>query len=84
MWQSMDGNGRWGKKRWLTRSQGHFAGAQTMQKVIDASIEFNINILTLFAFSSENWTRPKDEVNYLMDLPVKFFKKKLPDLVKKG
>lgn len=80
----MDGNGRWGKKRGLTRSQGHFAGAKTMEKIIDASIELNISILTLFAFSSENWTRPKDEVNYLMDLPIKFFNQKLPDFMKKN
>ncbi|MFC4024659.1 isoprenyl transferase [Oceanobacillus longus] len=80
----MDGNGRWGKKRGLTRSQGHYAGAQAMQKIIDASIEFDIKILTLYAFSSENWTRPKDEINYLMYLPVKFFKQKLPEFMERN
>lgn len=80
----MDGNGRWGKKRGLTRSEGHFAGAQTMQKVIDASIELDIKILTLYAFSSENWSRPKDEVNYLMYLPIKFFNQKLPEFMKRN
>jgi undecaprenyl diphosphate synthase len=80
----MDGNGRWGKKRGLTRSQGHYAGAQAMEKVIDASIDLGIKILTLYAFSSENWSRPKDEVNYLMELPVKFFKKKLPGFMKRN
>lgn len=79
----MDGNGRWGKRRGLTRSQGHYAGAQAMEKIIDASIDLGIKILTLYAFSSENWSRPKDEVNYLMDLPVKFFKKKLPGFMKR-
>src|SRR5690625_5533343 len=62
----MDGNGRWGKQRGLTRSEGHYAGTQAMEKVIDGCIDFNIQILTLYAFSSENWARPKDEVNYLM------------------
>lgn len=80
----MDGNGRWGKKRGLTRSQGHYAGAQTMQRIIDASIELGIEILTLYAFSSENWSRPNDEVNYLMHLPVKFLKQKLPEFMKRN
>lgn len=80
----MDGNGRWGKKRGLTRSQGHYAGAQAMQRIIDASIELGIDILTLYAFSSENWSRPKDEVNYLMHLPVKFLKQKLPEFMKRN
>ncbi|MFD1037776.1 isoprenyl transferase [Virgibacillus byunsanensis] len=80
----MDGNGRWGKTRGLTRSEGHYAGAKTMQKIIDACIELGVNVLTLYAFSSENWSRPKDEVNYLMQLPVKFFKQKLPEFMKRN
>lgn len=80
----MDGNGRWGKERGLTRSEGHFAGVQTMEKIIDASIELGIDILTLYAFSSENWSRPKDEVNYLMYLPIKFFNQKLPEFMKRN
>jgi undecaprenyl diphosphate synthase len=80
----MDGNGRWGKERGLTRSQGHYAGAQAMEKIIDASIELDIKILTLYAFSSENWSRPKDEVNYLMNLPVKYLKQKLPEFMKRN
>src|SRR5690625_7439702 len=55
-----------------------------MERVIDACIELDIRILTLYAFSSENWSRPKDEVNYLMYLPVKFFKKKLPEFMKRN
>lgn len=81
---TMDGNGRWGKMRGLTRSEGHYAGAQTMEKVIDACIDLNVKILTLYAFSSENWSRPKEEVNYLMYLPVKFFKQKLPIFMEKN
>ncbi|MFA1819348.1 isoprenyl transferase [Virgibacillus oceani] len=80
----MDGNGRWGKERGLTRSQGHYAGAQAMEKIIDASIELDIKILTLYAFSSENWSRPKNEVNYLMNLPVKYLKQKLPEFMKRN
>ncbi|MFD1851691.1 isoprenyl transferase [Oceanobacillus bengalensis] len=80
----MDGNGRWGEKRGLSRSEGHFAGVQAMEKIIDACFDMNIKILTLYAFSSENWNRPKDEVNYLMYLPIKFFKQKLPIFMEKN
>lgn len=81
---TMDGNGRWGKLKGFTRSKGHYEGAKTMEKVIDACIEFGVEIVTLYAFSSENWSRPKDEVNYLMNLPVRFFSQKLPIFMKKG
>lgn len=80
----MDGNGRWGKERGLTRSEGHYAGTKAMEKVIDACIDFEIEVLTLYAFSSENWARPKDEVNYLMYLPIKFFNQKLPEFMKRN
>lgn len=80
----MDGNGRWGKAQGLTRSEGHFAGTKAMEKVIDACIDFKISILTLYAFSSENWSRPKDEVNYLMYLPIKFFNQKLPEFMRRN
>lgn len=80
----MDGNGRWGKKRRLIRSEGHYAGTKRMEEIIDASIELGIKVLTLYAFSSENWSRPTDEVNYLMDLPVRFFNKKLPEFMRRN
>ncbi|KOP82729.1 UDP pyrophosphate synthase [Bacillus sp. FJAT-21945] len=80
----MDGNGRWGKNRGLTRSQGHFAGSKAMENIIDASLEIGIRILTLYAFSTENWTRPKEEVNYLMDLPARYLNEKLPEFMRKG
>ncbi|MFD2446463.1 isoprenyl transferase [Bacillus sp. CGMCC 1.16607] len=80
----MDGNGRWGNLRGLTRSQGHFAGSQTMEKIIYTSLELGIKVLSLYAFSTENWKRPKDEVQYLMDLPTQFFKEKLPDFMKRN
>ncbi|WP_368653813.1 isoprenyl transferase [Ornithinibacillus sp. 4-3] len=81
---TMDGNGRWGKERGKTRSEGHYAGAQTMEHIIEASRDLGIKILTLYAFSSENWKRPLEEVNYLMFLPIKFFKQKLPIFMKKN
>jgi len=80
----MDGNGRWGKNRGLTRSEGHYAGVKAMEKVIDACIDYQIKALTLYAFSTENWSRPKDEVSYLMFLPIKFFHQKLPEFMKRN
>lgn len=80
----MDGNGRWGKQHGLTRSGGHYAGVQAMEKVIDASIDAKLEVLTLYAFSSENWSRAKEEVNYLMRLPIRFFKQKLPEFMKRN
>ncbi|AST91887.1 isoprenyl transferase [Sutcliffiella cohnii] len=79
----MDGNGRWGKRRGLTRSQGHYAGSKAMERIIDASLELGIKVLTLYAFSTENWKRPKDEVNYLMDLPARYLTEKLPEFMEK-
>jgi len=69
----MDGNGRWATKRMLPRSAGHYAGMMTMRKIIRACYEKNIKCLTLYAFSTENWTRPEDEVSYLVNLPKLFF-----------
>ena len=80
----MDGNGRWGKAHGMTRSQGHYAGVQAMEKVIDGSIVNGIEVLTLYAFSSENWSRSKEEVNYLMRLPIRFFKQKLPAFMRRN
>lgn len=80
----MDGNGRWGKTRGMSRSQGHYAGAQTMERIIGSAQEQEVDILTLYAFSSENWSRPRDEVNYLMHLPVKFFQQKLPEFIRRN
>ncbi len=64
----MDGNGRWAKKRLMPRIAGHSAGAETVRKVIQSCIDKKIEVLTLFAFSSENWKRPEKEVSRLMDL----------------
>lgn len=81
---TMDGNGRWGKAKGFTRSKGHYEGAKTMEKIIDDCMELGVEIVTLYAFSSENWSRPTEEVNYLMQLPVRFFKQKLPIFMEKN
>lgn len=64
----MDGNGRWAKKRFLPRVAGHRAGVEAARNVVKACAKKNINVLSLFAFSSENWRRPSQEVGYLMEL----------------
>ncbi len=66
----LDGNGRWAKKRFLPRIAGHRAGVKTVHKIVEACAKRNIQALTLFAFSSENWRRPRQEVGLLMDLFV--------------
>lgn len=66
----MDGNGRWAKKRFLPRVAGHKRGVETVRAMVKACIERGVEYLTLFAFSSENWRRPKDEVSFLMGLFV--------------
>src|SRR5699024_11939082 len=76
--------GRWGVVHGLSRSEGHYAGVEAMENVIDASIQVGIEALTLYAFSTENWSRAKDEVKYLMYLPVKFFEAKVPEFMRRN
>ena len=76
----MDGNGRWAKKRLQPRVFGHKAGMDALQKVTLQAAELGVKILTVYTFSTENWTRPKDEVNFIMNLPVEFFDKYVPTL----
>lgn len=64
----MDGNGRWAKKRLMPRAAGHKAGVETVRRVVECCVEKGIQVLSLFAFSSENWRRPEQEVSYLMSL----------------
>lgn len=78
----MDGNGRWAKRRGLPRHFGHQAGVEAMRRVIEASKEFGLEAITLYAFSTENWTRPRDEVDFLMRLPIEYIRKDLPSLMK--
>ncbi len=74
----MDGNGRWAKKRFLPRTAGHKAGAKSVRRIIENCVKHKIAALTLFAFSSENWQRPADEVNALMSLFIEHLQKEIP------
>ena len=80
----MDGNGRWGLKYKSSRNEGHKAGLKTVEKIIKESIKQNINFLTLYAFSTENWNRPKKEVNYLFNLLENFLLTKIDNLHKQN
>ena len=80
----MDGNGRWGLKYKNSRNAGHKVGLNTVEKIIKKSIKYNIKFLTLFAFSTENWKRPKKEVNYLFNLLENFLLSKIDDLHKQN
>jgi undecaprenyl diphosphate synthase len=80
----MDGNGRWGLKYKGSRNEGHKAGLNTVEKIIKESIKQKINFLTLYAFSTENWNRPKNEVNYLFNLLESFLLNKIEDLHKQN
>ena len=79
----MDGNGRWGLKHKKSRNAGHKAGLSVVETVIKETIKNNIKYLTLFAFSTENWKRPKKEINYLFSLLETFLKNKIYELHKK-
>lgn len=76
----MDGNGRWAKKRGLPRIAGHKEGINAIQEAVRAATKYNIETLTLFAFSTENWKRPKREVEFIMKLPKQFLDIYLPEL----
>ena len=78
----MDGNGRWGLKNKNSRNAGHRAGLNTVEKIIKETIKNNIKFLTLYAFSTENWKRPKKEINFLFNLLENFLKEKLEELNK--
>lgn len=78
----MDGNGRWATRQHLPRIAGHKAGMNTVKKIAIAASDLGIKVLTLYAFSTENWKRPESEVSYLMKLPIRFFNTFVPNLVK--
>jgi undecaprenyl diphosphate synthase len=80
----MDGNGRWAKKRGLPRIAGHHSGMKTVKKITIAADEIGVKILTLYAFSTENWSRPRDEIDYLMKLPQQFLSLELNELIEKN
>ena len=76
----MDGNGRWGLKYKNSRNEGHKSGLITVEKIIKESVKYNIKFLTLYAFSTENWKRPKTEIKYLFNLLENFLENKMEDL----
>ena len=80
----MDGNGRWAKSRNLPRQMGHKAGVETIRKIIKEADKLGIKYMTLYAFSTENWKRPKDEVSALMKLLVTYLKQEIDELHEKG
>lgn len=76
----MDGNGRWAKKRMQPRVFGHKAGMEALQEVTIAAKNMGVQVLTVYAFSTENWTRPEEEVKFIMHLPVEFYDRFVPEL----
>ena len=80
----MDGNGRWGKKRGKSRKFGHSNGVKVIEKVVKFSIKLKIPILTFYTFSTENWKRPKTEINFLFQLINNYFFKEINNLLKKN
>lgn len=79
----MDGNGRWARKRGLPRIAGHHTGMKTVKRIVMEADRLGVKYLTLYAFSTENWKRPKDEVDFLMKLPQQFLEIELEELVEK-
>lgn len=80
----MDGNGRWAKKRSLPRIAGHHEGMKTVRKITKLANHLGVSVLTLYAFSTENWKRPKMEVDFLMRLPEEFLSTFLPELIEEN
>ena len=80
----MDGNGRWGEKRNKGRNYGHLKGVETVKKIVKSSIKLKIPIVTFYVFSSENWKRPKKEINFLFKLIKTYFLKEIENLIKQG
>ncbi|MGI8909763.1 MAG: polyprenyl diphosphate synthase [Rubrobacteraceae bacterium] len=80
----MDGNGRWAKARWLPRAAGHRAGVQVLTPLLEAAGELGVEVLTLYAFSTENWTRPETEISTLMSLFLETARGKVPELNERG
>ena len=80
----MDGNGRWAKERNLPRTMGHKAGVETIRRIVKEADRLGVKYITLYAFSTENWKRPKDEVNALMKLLVQYLKNEVRELHKNG
>ena len=80
----MDGNGRWAAKRGLPRNEGHRAGVENMRRVLEGAVEFGVKVLTVYAFSTENWGRPEQEVSGLLGILEETIKRQVPELHKNG
>ena len=80
----MDGNGRWGKKNGKGRNYGHIKGVETLKKIVKISIKLKIPVVTFYVFSSENWKRPKKEVNFLFNLIKNYFSKEIKNINDQG
>lgn len=80
----MDGNGRWAKAHGKVRTQGHLVGVDNVRNIAIKANDMGVKVLTVYAFSTENWKRPLDEVNYLMKLPALFFNKFMKELMEKN
>ena len=80
----MDGNGRWAAKRGLPRNEGHRAGVENMRRVLEGAVEFGVKVLTVYAFSTENWGRPEEEVSGLLGILEETIKREVPELHKNG
>ena len=80
----MDGNGRWGEKRGKGRNFGHLNGVKTVKKIVETSLRLKISIVTFYVFSTENWKRPKSEINFLFRLIANYFKKELNNVISNG
>ena len=80
----MDGNGRWAREKGLPRREGHRAGAESVREVVEACKKLGVRFLTLYAFSSENWKRPKSEIRALMALLKEFLRVKTPEMKSQG
>lgn len=80
----MDGNGRWAVRRGLSRAEGHRAGVRALRRVVEISRDLGIRYLTVYGFSTENWRRPKEEVDLLMDLLVEYLRSEVQELKEKG
>ena len=80
----MDGNGRWGIKNSKGRNYGHLKGVETVKKIVKSSLKLKIPILTFYVFSSENWKRPKKEINFLFNLINNYFTKEINNVIKQG
>src|SRR5437588_1867205 len=80
----MDGNGRWARRRGLPTAAGHRAGTRALRRTVEAGIEFGIRHIVVYAFSTENWSRPQDEVDALMEIFGETIERELPDLERQG